>query len=269
MGEDRRLELAQLRSRLDADVVAQQPPGVGDRPQRLDRAAGAVQGQGQLGAQSLAVGLAGDLGREDRGELGVLAEGEADVDERFHRRAAPLLVVGADVVEAELLAGRAERRAGVQLEGPIQRPAGAAAVAVAVEVDALVDEGIEAVEVDVVRGHEQDVAAIAEVDHRVAFDPGRGQRLAQVRDVATHRDLGARRWGVTPDAIDDAVDRDHAARIEQQQRQHRPLLGAAEVDGTVRPDRRHAAEAAQHRRPGVVHGGQDRTASADPAAIMR
>ena len=169
--------------------------------------------------------------------------------------------MGADVVEPELLAGRAEGRAGVQLEGAIEEPAGAEPVAAAGEPDAVVDEDVELVEVDDVGRHQQDVAAVAEVDHRVGGDPGGGQGLAQVRHVPAHRHVGARRWGVTPDAVDDAIERDHGARVEHQQRQHGPLLRAAEVDGSIRSDGRHATEAPQHGRPGVVHGGQDRTAS--------
>ena len=58
VGEDRRLEPAQLGTGLDPDVLAQQAAGVVDRPQRLHRPTGAVERQAPAGPAA-APGTAG------------------------------------------------------------------------------------------------------------------------------------------------------------------------------------------------------------------
>ncbi len=85
VGEDGRLEPAQLGTGLDSDVLAQQAAGVVDRPQRLHRPTGAVERQGQLRPQPLPVRLAGDLRSQCGRQLDMFTEREADVGQRLDR----------------------------------------------------------------------------------------------------------------------------------------------------------------------------------------
>jgi hypothetical protein len=91
-------------------------------------------------------------------------------------------------------------------------------------------EGLEARGVEVVGVQHDAVARRLVHDHR-RRDPGRTLRFqqpTQVRDVGLHRREGLRRRLRAPQLLDQTVEGDHRARVEQQDRQDGALLRAPE-----------------------------------------
>ena len=192
-----------------------------------------------------------DLGGKVPRDRVVLAGGESKFGQRLDRVDAALLEPAHDVDELELVSGGAEgwsrperQRVGQPTAGLVGRgqPGGGQAIA---------DELLEAVEVDRLRGHLEDVAALSELDHRFRVEPEWGQRLAEVRDVAADRDLRPRWWCVAPQHVDDAVEWDDLAGMQEQRREHGTLLGSAQVDLAVWTERADPAEHAECRRGGA------------------
>ena len=62
---------------------------------------------------------------------------------------------------------------------------------------------------------------------------GRLERCPEPADVAVDDGRYGRRRLISPDGVDQALGRDHLARVEQQERQHGALLRAAERQGSV------------------------------------
>jgi hypothetical protein len=89
-------------------------------------------------------------------------------------------------------------------------------------------EPLEAVEVDVVRLELKRVAGRTRVQH------SRGQDLPQLRDVDLHHLLSAVRHVLAPELVDDAVDRERAVGVDEQEGQERPLLSAPQPDFALR-----------------------------------
>ena len=97
----------------------------------------------------------------------------------------------------------------------------------------------EALEVDLVRiGAEQVAAGLR--DDAVA-----AEGLAQLRDVHLQRLAGGRRRRVLPKRVDQALARDGAVRLEQEQREQRALLVAAELEHSPVVDNLEPAEEAE------------------------
>ena len=85
----------------------------------------------------------------------------------------------------------------------------------------LVDEPQEAGEIELVPVDPEHVA-------RGPCDQPLPELLSQPAEVVVQRRKGRRRRCVTPHAVDELVDRHHAVRVEQQERQHRPPSRSAE-----------------------------------------
>ena len=77
LAEDGRLELAERRARLQAELVDQQGPETLIRLQRLGLTARPVEGHDQLGPEALAEGIEADQGLQLADQLGVPAPGPA------------------------------------------------------------------------------------------------------------------------------------------------------------------------------------------------
>ena len=77
LAQDRRLQLPQLRRRLDPELAAEQPPGVAVDAEGVGLASGAIQRQHQLRAQPLSQRVGRDERLELADELGVAPEREA------------------------------------------------------------------------------------------------------------------------------------------------------------------------------------------------
>ena len=222
--QDRLLELAQLATGLDPELVHERAARVLVGAERLGLAPRAVQRAHVLAAQALAQRVLGD----QRLELG-------------HDVAAPERQVGLDAIRDRLqaqlleplgrrLCERDEREVGQGRPAPqrqggaerLRRPGGRARGKRRV---ALVDVALEAVEVARVGLDLQHVAGRAGDEH------AGHEHLAQ----GGHVDLdelgrGGRR-PLAPQLVHDPVARDDLVRAQQQQRQQRALLGRAEQDG--------------------------------------
>jgi hypothetical protein len=84
--EDRPLELLQLPTRIDAQLLDQRGAGIAVHVERVDLAAGAVQGQHQLGAEPLTQRVASRERTELGDKLRAAAAAEVCVDAILERR---------------------------------------------------------------------------------------------------------------------------------------------------------------------------------------
>ena len=111
----------------------------------------------------------------------------------------------------------------------------------------VVREALDEQEVERVRRHADPVAGRARLDDR----PGRAGRALrlqehpQLRDLAVHLRDRADRGRPAVQLLGEAVDRDDPVRIQQQDRQDRPLPGAAEADRPLRRAHLERAEDAE------------------------
>src|SRR5207248_10310725 len=70
------------------------------------------------------------------------------------------------------------------------------------------------------------------------------ERLAEMRNVALEHVRGGLRWRVAPQVVDQSVGGDDLVRVQQEQREHSPLLRAAERERSpIRGDLQRAQEA--------------------------
>jgi hypothetical protein len=220
--EDRRLELDELRSRVEAQLFGQHVAGAGVRPERVGLPSGSVQGDHQAPGEALAqrmllgrpLQLARRLGVAPEGEQGVeaaLERGDAQLAPRDRRRAGPLLV--GDVGEgrpAPLVDGRVELG-----EGDVG--------GVGHGLEPLRDEVLEPGDVELVTADGQDVAGpLPTEEARIA------QPSAEQRDVALERVDRRRRRVAGPDVLDEAVDGDHLPAADRQTGKHGALTRPAE-----------------------------------------
>ena len=90
-------------------------------------------------------------------------------------------------------------------------------------------QGVEPNRVDLLRLDRKPVAA------PLGHDRVGTKRLAQLRDVHLHCLGGGRRGSIAPQLIDQLVDRDRLAPLQDQHSQQRPLLGRAERDQLLVP----------------------------------
>ena len=83
-------------------------------------------------------------------------------------------------------------------------------------------EDTEAIEIELARTHTESVARRLRLEH---FRP---EGLPQLRDEVLQGRGRRPRWVLAPERIDEPVDRDDAARCEQEKREHGALFLAAE-----------------------------------------
>ena len=164
----------------------------------------------------------------DDGLQGGRGLGDPVQPEQQHR---PVLLGGQpELVEAQRLPpGEGRRELGVgrappQCERPVQqrergrgRPGG----------PGLAEQGGEALGVDGVAGHLQDVAGRPGGDDR----PGRSEGLAEPDDVGLQRVAGLPWRGLAEHLVDQPVHRDDVAAVEQERRQQRPLARSRHREG--------------------------------------
>ena len=122
LSEDLLLERAQLGGRLEAELV-EGVAGVAVRGERVCLAAGAVEGEHLLGAESLAVGVGGDERLELGGERRVVSCLEVEVDACLERGEARLLEPGSLRRGERLVGDVGERGAAPERERLAGRPA--------------------------------------------------------------------------------------------------------------------------------------------------
>ena len=219
------LQPAQVRARLEPELVDQRPPRVGVGLERLGLPAAAVQREHQLRAEPLPQRVARDQRAQLRDQLGVTTEREVGVDAQLERLE-PLLLERLDGGDGELLVGEVGERAAPPLaERCAQRPGGLPRAAGRQVVAALRAQRLEARDVGAPRGRAHAIAG------RDGLDDGvRLEQPAQARDVLLQR--GARVGGrvVAPQLVDQRVRRHDLAGPQQEQREHAALAHAAQME---------------------------------------
>ncbi len=122
MDEDRCLELAQLGTGVEAELLGEHGAALLEHAQRIGLPSGAVEGQHQLGPQSLAERMVGDEHLELADEPLMMGERELHFDPLFDEGNAHLLQTS-DVRLRELLVGEVRQRcAAPQRLGLRERP---------------------------------------------------------------------------------------------------------------------------------------------------
>ncbi len=206
------MEPAQLGPGLDADLVDQLGPGDAVRGERVGLAACAIEREHLLGAQSLAERVRSHQRVELSDDLRVPTAGKIGLDRRLGRTGAQLLQP-ADLRAGERLVGDiGERVAAPQRERLAGTP--------------LRDQALEPERIDVAPVEPQLVPAAARHDQRAVA----GERTAQVGDVGLHHLRRARRRGVTPQTLGEALGPDGVLGLEREHGEDGTLLAGAEGD---------------------------------------
>jgi hypothetical protein len=234
---------------LDPELVGEPTPEVLEGAQCLGLTARPCERLHEEAAGPLAEGMLGDplpkarrdaaMGTERQPRLvqqigGVQAQilepadlrlGEALVADIGERRTVP---------QCQRIEDQGLRRGGVTLE-PVLR---------------LVDEVLEANGVDRI-GLDPQLVAGRPGDDAPAL--GRSERLAELRDVQLDGVLRRPRRPISPNVLDEPVDRHRLVRVEHEIEQHRTLLGRAQVDGlAVDHDFERSEDAEFHHPPGTL-----------------
>ena len=227
LAEDRGVHSAQERARLEAELFDEElapfPVGL----ERLRLPARAVEREHQLRPQPLAQRIRADEPLELGHELGVLADRELRLGALLEEGEAELVEPRDLLLRERLVAELGQRLAAPEGERLVEerRPAHGLAR------PRLVDEAPHAGQVELLGLEPDDVAG------RARLDRVRAERLPQLRDEVLERRDGGRRRIAGPERLDEPVDRDDPTGLEQQQREERPLLRAAERDRLAAPGR--------------------------------
>jgi hypothetical protein len=221
LAKDLFLELLELGRGVDPEVVEQHVPGPTVRGEGVALTPGPVQGDNQVAPQSLPVRMAGDEGLELADELPVAAQLELGRDPFLQGCEPDLLEPGDLRLEGGLLGQVVECRPPPQAQRLAQPPHRAGQVGrsgAAGGVDQLLE--LQHVEIGGVR------------PERVAggpvLDAHRPDLLAQEPDVGLERVPGGLGRVAAPDGVDQALGGHDAVGLEQEVREHGPLLGTPE-----------------------------------------
>ena len=190
---------------------------------RVGLAPASIQREHQLPQQPLTMGVQFDesleLADQHRGER-PSARSASNRSSSAARRASSKRAISR--LRERLIREIGERLAAPQPQRRAQQLARGRSVAISERATRVGDQRLEALGVDLTRLHRQQVAAPARDEHLVT------QRLAQMRHVPLQRLRCRRRWSLAPQLIDQTIARDHLPATQQQDRQQRPLLRAAE-----------------------------------------
>ncbi len=232
--QDVGLELAQLGSRLDADLLGEDAPGLRERPQRVGLAPGPVEGERQVAAEPLVERVGGDGRLERPHELAGEAERQLCLEGAVEGVGVDGLDPGCGVghprlarqlgqqrtVESERLVvalGRGRMVAGRQRGGGRQ------------------PEVVEACEVDDVPLDRQPVPARLgdEDDVPAATRPSGLELPPELGHVGLKGGGGPWRRARAPHLVDQPLGGHGPVEVEQQRGEDRPLLPPAEVGGAA------------------------------------
>ena len=210
--EHRPLERLQLLPGLDAELVHERLARGAVRRERVGLAAGAIEREHLLGAEALAVRVLRHERVELRHELRVLPEREVGIDPLFEC-AESLLFEPAGRRRGERLAVEVGKRRTTPERERLARPR-------------LRSQPGELVEVRAPCGNVEHVPRGARAE-RGAVLP---ERLPQAGHVHLQRGARRLRRRIPPELVDQPLGRDDAVRVQQEQREHRPLLARPEVE---------------------------------------
>ena len=209
------MQPAQLRSRLDPDLLDQRRAGLAIGLEGLRLPTRSVEREHPLGMQVLTQRIRGDERVELADHLGVPPGREVGVD-RGLRRPQPQLLEAADLGGGERLVGDVLQRVTVPERQRVAR-------AVLLH-EPFCTRGVHLVVAQV----ERVAAAVGDDRRAVAV-----QQRPQVGDVELEHLRRARRRVLAPQALDQRVGRHRAAGPQGEHREHRPLLAGAQLDGPV------------------------------------
>ena len=225
LAQDRLLELAQLPSRLDSEPVDEGAAGVLIRGQCLRLSPRSVQGQHELAAQALAQRMLGDQ-RLELAHHAAAAQRQVGLDAIAHR-IEPALLQPRDLGLRKRRKRQVRQgRAAPQRQRLAEALAGRRGRALRKLRTTLADQALEAVQVQGVGLDPEDIAG-RPGDEQTAV---RIEQLAQRRDIELHELGRGRGRPLAPELVDDPIARHDLVRVEQQQRQDRPLLRRPELD---------------------------------------
>ena len=233
--EDRALELPQRLAGLDAELLDERPARALVDGERVGLAAGAVERQHQLAADALAQWLLGDEALELADELDVAPERELRVGAVFERRQPQLLQP--QRLELRQIRGRSAP----EVERPPERLGRPGRVSDRQRRAAGLRQALELEDVDRSGVDREAVAG------RRGLEQVRRQELAELRDVDLERVARRVRRVLTPERVDQVVSGDDPVRLQQERREQRPALLAAELDRRPVDGRRQGAEEAENR----------------------
>ena len=177
------------------------------------------------------------------------AEGEVRVDALLERHQQDLLQPSRCDLRERLVLEICERRAAPESERlalQLERPLGLAA---GQRLARFLGQPLESPQVELLAADVEDVAGRPGLEPRLL-----AEELAKLRDLAVH--LRRRRHGSAPgvELVGEPVDRDDPVRVQEQDRERRPLLRPAEPDRPVGPNDLERAEdpELEHRRTVAV-----------------
>ena len=225
--EDRAFQLLQLPTRIEAELVTQEPSGCAIKRECLGLAAGLVQREHQLPPRPFPERLLVDDPLESRDGLLRATERKPRVGAVRLRRATEL-VEAADLalgegIEAEV----GERIAAPELQRLGKQPLGGGGVAAVETTATLGGEPLEADGVELVgRGLQQ-------IPGRRGPDALAPELSAEPRDVDLHRLGRVLRLLLRPQLLDQLFARKRLIRVRQQRAQKRPFLAPRKADRPI------------------------------------
>ena len=222
--EDRRLQPAQLRARIQAELVGEHPPGVAEGTQRVRLTARAVQGQHQLAPQALAERCGPNRPVEVGDQVGVATHRQQGVETvfaggrpqflqaargRHHRRHITELHERITTPQSERLVEAANRGAG-STRAECRPP--------------VLDQPFESNRIDILRHDRQRIPGRPRDDHVCSH------RATELEDGDLQRISRLLRRPVTPQIVDQTLGRHDGPGPEREQREQRALAAARHPD---------------------------------------
>ena len=230
LGEHGGVQAPQRLPGIDAELAGEQvaDPPVGG--QRVGLPPAPVQRQHELAVQPLPQGVPGGQLLQLGAERVVLAQRQVSLDPGLGRGQPQLLQPGGLRPGERVVGQVGQHPAAPQAQRLPQRPGGFRVPARLQRGSPRREAVLEPRRVKPLTVHPQQVPAVPGHQDlaRRAPGPGRLQRLAQVRDVDLHGRDPPLGWVPAPDVLGQPVQRHDPVRLQQQQREHRPLPRAAQ-----------------------------------------
>ncbi len=252
MGQERRvmeqdplLESLQRRRRIEPELVSKHRSELLVGPKRLGMAPAAIEREHQELPGAFAQRIVADGGVQHRDDLG----GTPGLELRCRHlldRVQVEVTESADVGLSELLVGEVRQRGAVpQAQCGPQHLRATGEVADANQPAPIVDEPLEPPGIDCLRVGVELVPRSPGGQHLPSAD--RFQRPTEFRHVNLDRVRCRARGMLAPQQVDEPIDRDDLSRVQQQDREERPLLRRAELgDQPVRGHRECPQKAKVH-----------------------
>jgi hypothetical protein len=196
LAQDRALQRAQLRARLEPEFLDEQAPSFAVSVERVRLPPGAVQRQHQLGAKTLLQRVFGDESLELADKLGVATKSEIGLDPRLDGNDPQVLETRNLGLSERLEREVGECRSAPEVEAVVEESGCRGGVTDRDRPSALVEQPLEAVRVELVGPKLQHIPR-GECAEEVGSED-----LADLRDVDTHRLKSGRRRSLAPQLID-------------------------------------------------------------------